>query len=216
MRTRQTFLQTILFLAASSLIQMAVENAAVAGPCEDVDLAIQMSISGDPEAHRESVKLLRRAAEQGYAGAQVLLGSRYDDGKGVDKHAIEAAKWYRRAAEQGHSKGQWLVGDAYAFGEGVPKNLVEAAKWYRRAAEQGVQFAQHNLGVMYFSGEGVPQDYVLAYLWFNLAAAAGNDDAKKNRLKVERRMTATQIADAQKLSREWKPKLEPKPKMHCE
>jgi len=44
---------------------------------------------------------------------------------------------------------------------------------------------------------------VLAYMWLNLAAASGNEDAKTSRETVSKRMTAEQIAEAQKLSREW-------------
>ena len=55
---------------------------------------------------------------------------------------------------------------------------------------------------MYANGQGVPQDYVLAHMWFNLAAAQGNEDGKKNRDIVAKRMTSEQIAEAQKLARD--------------
>ena len=52
-----------------------------------------------------------------------------------------------------------------------------------------------------------PQDLVLAYMWLNLAAAQGNEIANEtaNELKdlTEARMTRDQIAEAQRLSREW-------------
>ncbi len=79
-------------------------------------------------------------------------------------------------------------------------------KLYLMAAEQGVAQAQYNLGVMYGDGEGVPQDYVQAHLWFNLAAAQGQEQAKKNRDIVAEKMTPAQIAEAQRLARDWKPK----------
>jgi TPR repeat protein len=78
--------------------------------------------------------------------------------------------------------------------------------WYRKAAEQGDPHAQGNLGVMYGKGQGVPMDYVLSYMWFNLAAARGNKDAAKGRNLLAAYMTPAQIAEAQKLAREWKPK----------
>jgi TPR repeat protein len=58
---------------------------------------------------------------------------------------------------------------------------------------------------MYLNGAGLPKDFVSAYMWFNLAAAQGSDTGKENRNLAEKLMTAEQIADAQKLSREWKP-----------
>jgi TPR repeat protein len=93
----------------------------------------------------------------------------------------------------------------YAKGEGVPQDYVEAMKWYRLAADQGDADAQINLGVMYAKGDGVPQDYVLAHMWFNLAAAQRNSSAVKNRDIAVSRMTPDQLAEAQRLAREWKP-----------
>ncbi|MCP4274797.1 MAG: hypothetical protein GY779_00375 [Gammaproteobacteria bacterium] len=51
----------------------------------------------------------------------------------------------------------------------------------------------------------MPQDYVQAHKWFNLAAVSGDADAVSNRDDVAAKMTAAQIAKAQKLAREWKP-----------
>ena len=43
----------------------------------------------------------RRAAEQGYAPAQNILGWLYMHGHGVSPDEEMAIKWFRRAAEQG-------------------------------------------------------------------------------------------------------------------
>ena len=80
---------------------------------------------------------------------------------------------------------------------------AEAVRWYRLAAEQGHDAAQNNLGGMYAYGEGVPEDDVQAYAWYSIAAAQGNELAKKNKEKIATEMTRAQIADAQKLSREF-------------
>ena len=79
----------------------------------------------------------------------------------------------------------------------------EAVRWYRLAAEQGIARAQYNLGLKYAIGEGVPEDDVLAYMWYNLSAAQGNETARSNKEIIERSMTREQIAEAQRLSREW-------------
>jgi hypothetical protein len=52
----------------------------------------------------------------------------------------------------------------------------------------------------------VPENAVQAYKWWKLAAARGHDNAKKNKAIVEKKMTLAQIAEAQKLAAEWKPK----------
>ena len=71
------------------------------------------------------------------------------------------------------------------------------------AAEQGLAVAQVSLGVLYDRGEGVPEDLVYAYMWYNLSAAQGNETAQNNKEIIEPRMTREQIAEAQRLSREW-------------
>jgi len=44
---------------------------------------------------------------------------------------------------------------------------------------------------------------VLAYMWYNLSAAQGNENAQGLKGFLERQMTREQIAEAQRLSREW-------------
>ena len=85
-----------------------------------------------------------------------------------------------------------------------------AFRWMSAAAEQGHAAAQHSLGLMYAKGRGVPRDYVEAYKWFNLAVEDNDemlkDAAVYNRDLVASKMTPAQIAEAQRLAREWKPK----------
>ena len=96
----------------------------------------------------------------------------------------------------------------YDDGRFVPQDYAEAALWYRRAADQGLVEAQALLGAMYELGRGVPQDYVQAHMWYNLAAAQRSVGAAYSRERVEKAMTPAQVAEAQKLAREWKPKPE--------
>jgi TPR repeat protein len=154
-----------------------------------------------------TVTQLRERANAGEATAQFSLGLMYADGHGVSQDYTQAVQWYRKAAEQGNAGGQSNLGMLYANGHGVPQDDAQAAQWYRRAAEQGFVSAQFNLGVMYFNGQGVPQDYVEAHKWENLAAArASSADQKRiaeGRDTVANKMTPAQVAEAQKLAREW-------------
>ena len=163
----------------------------------------------------EALKWYRKAADQNYAIAQFWLGGNYYFGFGVEQDYAEAVKWYRKAVEQNHDPAATFLiecycnlGHCYADGLGVPQDYVEAVKWYHKAAEQNVAQAQHNLGMFYASGRGVPQDYVEAYKWYNLAAAQGNAFAMTNRDRIAQSMTPDQIAEAQELSREFKPSKE--------
>ena len=115
-----------------------------------------------------------------------------------------AASWYRYAAEQGLPSAQHNLAHMYEMGQGVPADyaMSAAVMWYRRAAEQGYSAAQLNLGALYTEGRGVRRDDVQAYKWLTLAGAA------HNRNFVAQRMNPKQIAMAEQLVREWKPKPE--------
>ena len=160
---------------------------------------------GVPKDLVKAVEWYHKAAEQGHVIAQFRLGFAYYVGDGVHKDAAKAAEWYTRAAVQGYSDAQFNLGAMYKKGEGVPKDLVKAAEWYRKAAEHGDVTAQVLIGASYAQGEGLPVDLVKAYMWLNLAAAQGNDLAAEYREILARSMTFEQIAEAQRLSREWKP-----------
>jgi hypothetical protein len=129
----------------------------------------------------------------------------YYSGRGVPQDYKEAIKWYRLAAEQGEEDAQFALGVMYDQGQGVPQDYKEAVKWYRLAANQGERASQFNLGLMYYDGLGVPKNYVQAHMWYNLAGANGEAKGIKNRDLIAQKMTAVQIAEAQRLAREWKP-----------
>ena len=86
------------------------------------------------------------------------------------------------------------------------KDYKTAYKLWKPLAEQGNVLAQSNLGFMYYEGQGVPQDYALAHMWFNLCGSGGDEDCVKSRNIVEKQMTPSQIEEAQRLARNWKPK----------
>ena len=54
--------------------------------------------------------------------------------------------------------------------------------------------------------KGVPKNFVQAYKWYSLAATNGDKPAAELRDALAKQMTPAQIAEAQKLAREWKPK----------
>ncbi|MFO1487293.1 MAG: tetratricopeptide repeat-containing serine protease family protein [Verrucomicrobiota bacterium] len=154
----------------------------------------------------EAVKWYRKAAEQGNACAQYNLGLCYADGRGVKKDAVEAVKWYQKAADQNVVEAQRSLAFCYANGQGVLRDQVHALRWVKKVAEHGDPESQVRLGIAYETGEGVLQNYIEAYKWFNLAAAQGEINAIMFRSWVAKKMTPEQIAEAQKLSSEFKPR----------
>jgi uncharacterized protein len=119
---------------------------------------------------------------------------------------VTALRLLRPLAEQHDPTAQTILGNMYDEGKGVPQDYEEAVKWYRLAAEQGFPQGQDNLGQMYFEGHGVPKNYVEAHKWFNLAASQSAPFGIHDRDLVASKMTPEQIAEAQRLAREWKPK----------
>ena len=198
----------VLFLAVAWMPVVAV-----AGPFEDGKAAFD---SGD---YATALSLWRPLAEQGHAPAQVMLGVIYQDGQGVSQDYAEAARWYRKAAEQGHEFAEnsfvLVLIDMTNMGmEAIAdKDFASALRLLEPAAELGGAEAQHVLGLMYHDGLGVPQHYVQAHMWLNLAASRmppgeNRDNVVQNRDLVALLMSPAQIAEAQELAREWKPRGE--------
>lgn len=71
------------------------------------------------------------------------------------------------------------------------------------AAQCGAPDALFELGIQYATGLDVEADLIAAHKWFNLAAMRGNRAALVHRAELAREMTASQIAQALRLAREW-------------
>ncbi len=187
---------------ASLLIALTVcaATSAWAGAYEDGQAAY--SRSDNPTA----LRLFRRAADRGHAGAQYKLGVMYSLGQGVPKNEPESLAWLRKAADQGHANAQLSVGLSYSNGVGVPKDEKEAASWYRKAAEQGFADAQYCLAGAYYWGDGVPKNEQTAYFWLLLAAVQGESYVHEFRAIAEKTLTPEQRWKAQTDASAWKPK----------
>lgn len=126
----------------------------------------------------------------------------FDDGLSSffdDDYDAALSKW-TPLAEQGYAKAQNHIGFLYSQ-DSIKKNDKLAFSWYAKAAMQGHPIAQYNLGFAYQYGEGVLTDYVLAYMWFDIAAYNGNKDGSEKKEHMSMKMTSTQIAKAQNMSK---------------
>jgi len=174
-----------------------------AGPLQDAQAAYNQG------KYAVALDLWQPLAEQGNPDAQAGLGSLYLGGYGVAHDEAAAMVWFRKAAEQGHAGGQFSLASLYY----ARKEYGLAASWYRRAAEQGNALAQIRLARMYAEGPGLARDDVQAFKWFAVAMMRGSDsyartNATKGRDAAAMKMTPAQVAEAERLVREWKPKLE--------
>jgi hypothetical protein len=124
-----------------------------------------------------------------------------------------ALRIFRELSEQNDPRAEFNLGFMYEKGQGLLQDYEQAVSWYQKSADQGYVWAQNNLGTMYREGRGVAQDLVQAHMWFNLAATnapiserQNRDLAIRNRAAITAKMTPAQLAEAQKLAREWKPR----------
>jgi TPR repeat protein len=87
----------------------------------------------------------RKAAEQGHAGAQGLLGIALREGTVVPQDLPAAARWLALSAERGFVTSQTNLGNLYMRGEGVSQDLDLSQGWLRRGARAGDTVASKNL-----------------------------------------------------------------------
>lgn len=198
-------------MAPSRPIQEAKAAAALGSAAAQHALALRYALGdGVARNYDQALYWYRRAAEQGYAASQYYLGAMYEYGVGVAVDYGEAIRWYRFAALQGHSGAQINLGTLYYEGKGAAQDYGEALRWIRLAAAQGDPQALMTLGLIYRDGRGVAADPVQAYKWLSLAAARaadaeGREQAAALGRELGRRMSAEQIATAQRFAREWRP-----------
>ncbi len=95
-----------------------------------------------------ALKVWEPLALQGFAQAQILLGTMYAKGQGVPQDYKTAIKWYKLAAEQGYADAQSNLASIYAEGQGVPQDYVRAHMWWNIAAGQGYKDAEENRDIV--------------------------------------------------------------------
>jgi len=159
------------------------------------------------EDRAAETETLIAGAERGTAEDQYNLGMRYERGIHLPQSYPEAVHWYRLAAMQGYREGQYKLCEMSERGQGLPQDYQEALRWCGLAAEQGHGRAMFIIGRLYHTAHGVPHDLVRAHMWYNLATANGYDDGKKWRDRIADDMSPSQVAEAQKMAREWSVKM---------
>ncbi len=167
---------------------------------------------GVPKNTREASKWYRKAAERGDARAQDHMGAVYNAGEGVPQDYAEADRWWRLSADQGYAPAQLNLGINAGLGHGMPQDLGAARDLFSRAAAQGYSHAYFSLATLYATGQGAPVDLETADMWLILTTSDASDEAGPSRSEalrvqawVEKRMSAGEIARAQRRAAEWKP-----------
>ena len=199
---RSQFIRTWAVLALLALTSGAWAQPTEATKSQSIDALRAQADKGDAQAQttlglyyrfgifvtKDCVQALfwfRKAAEQGWPGAQWALGVQYQGGSPagpieacVPQDLTQAAAWFRKAADEGLPSAQYKLGLSYETGAGVPKDYRLAVFWYRKAAEQGDADSQFRLGVLYYNGQDVPKDLVQSAAWVRRAAEQGDYGAQ--------------------------------------
>ena len=68
--------------------------------------------------YNEAAKWFKKAAQRGYAKAQINLGIMHAKGEGVTQDYKKAVKWFKKAAEQELAPAQYNLAGMYDKGEG--------------------------------------------------------------------------------------------------
>ena len=113
-------------------------------------------------------------------------------------------------ALKGDVAAQFELGKNYETGRiGLPKDIAQAQFWYKKAADQGDPFSEASLAILFNFGKGINRDYVQAYMWYERAVThskgADRDSIVEMRDNLAEKMTGQQIAEGDRLAKEWKP-----------
>ena len=71
-----------------------------------------------PHDYAQAAAWYHKAAAQGDANAEGMLGGMYLNGHGVPQDEVQAAAWLRKAAAQGLALAQIALGEMYVKGQG--------------------------------------------------------------------------------------------------
>ena len=92
--------------------------------------------------YNKALGFTRKAAMQGLAEAEELLGFLYYYGLGVPQDQKQAVEWLRKAALHGVAEAQDNLGYLYEKGQGVPQDWVQAYQWYNQGRKTGEESAE--------------------------------------------------------------------------
>lgn len=142
-------------------------------------MALGMETAYPADAVPVELQMIAHEAQDGSAGAQLLYGLAYLEGRyGLKPDAAKGVHWLRRAARTGNPYAQLTLGNCYANGTGVEKDLKQAVRWWRKAGLGDNPQAQYLIGKAYLEGSGVDKDPARAIDWLTKSAGQGNMDAQ--------------------------------------
>ncbi|PIQ95540.1 MAG: hypothetical protein COV67_14330 [Nitrospinae bacterium CG11_big_fil_rev_8_21_14_0_20_56_8] len=196
-------------LEAYQLILLSERRSAEKGDVEDWTRYANSLVHGPADLRDPKAAMVwyRKAADEGYAPAQVGIGDLYSKGLGVQKNNHRAQEWYKLATRLSrNAEAYFKVGEGYFRGLGEPQDYGTALSYYKTAAKLGHPVAQYLIGSMYEVGWGVDSDLIEAWVWYmralpkaEVVASYQEDfDVQKALNRLARHMNQSQLDVAAK------------------
>jgi uncharacterized protein len=184
-----------------------VYSSGLFGPLKDAKEALAR------QDYTGAINIVQPRAEEGNAGAQLMMGDIYLSGLGVAQSDETAMEWYRKAAEGGNMDATLLV--AASDSDYLRKKTISAlgtvSEFTRRGvtAVHGSAGEQRWLAEKYENGDGVDQDYMRAYYWL-WRATAGRDYVRKSKElgkpwleRLGNQLLPDQLRTAKRIAAKW-------------
>ena len=114
------------------------------------------------EDFKKAFELLVPLAEENHAEAQLLLGTLYINGEGIEKDDTKGLSWIMKAGRQGYDPAR-----------------ARAFSIYSELASRGDASAMYNLGYMFLNGWGGEQNTDTGIEWLERAAKNGHVHSAK-------------------------------------
>lgn len=130
-----------------SLAELYTALANRGNAADQYNLGMQYLFGGlEQQAYPEQAfDWIKKSALQGYAQAQLQLGTMYLEGIGVEQNPDAAYAWFKQAAEQGNVDAQLYTGVLSLEGLGTARDKPVAITWFKKAAAQGNEEAKRLL-----------------------------------------------------------------------
>lgn len=143
-----------------------------------------------------------RRARAGDLKKQLALANDYFNGEMQIKDEAEALRWAKMSADAGYVPAYARLGFFYDNMTGSLRDPTLAFQSYLKAAKHGDQGSQYVVAGRLLSGVGVSRDDIAAYAWYNVCSSNYHREASGLRDAIASRLSASQLDQAQKLSRE--------------
>jgi TPR repeat protein len=154
------------------------------------------------------IQSIQNFADNGSPLAQYLLGSLYENARGLPQDYGKAKAWYVTAAVQGNTDAMRSIGALYIDGKLGKVDRAAGIDWFRRSSALGDLKSQVQLGELMADaatiGGSTPRaEIVEAYKWLALASKSGNATAGSRLDQITGLLSAAELKRARQAVSNW-------------